>query len=119
MAGYFFITNDSTYLNASVWIEPVGKCKTSRECRDMVWKLGNPAWGEFQNPVLSEIGSVSYFEFYRPSVQGQPVKMLDMYAEFVKDGYWVDLHMSKVLYKKDDHSLFEDFVRSAVFESKK
>jgi len=118
-AAYFFITNDKTYLNASLWIEPVSKCKTSKECRDMVWKAGNPAWGRFQDPLLSEIGAVSYFEFYRPSVQGQPVKMLDMYAEFVKDGYWVDLHMSKVLYTKSDHALFEDLVRSASFEPKK
>jgi hypothetical protein len=68
--------------------------------------------------VQSEIGDVSFFEFYRPAVQGQPVKMLDMYAEFVRDGYWIDLHISKVLYKKSDHALFEDLVKSAAFEPK-
>lgn len=118
-SAYFMMSNEGTYLNASLWIEPVDKCKTSKECRDMVWKAGNPGWGEFKNPLLSEIGDVSFFEFYRPTVQGQPVKMLDMYAEFVKDGYWIDLHISKVLYKKEDHVLFENLVKSAQFVPKK
>jgi len=116
---YFMMSNDGTYVNASLWIEPADKCKTSKECRDMVLKAGNPMWGEFKNLLLSEIGDVSFFEFYRPSVQGQPLKMLDMYAEYVKDGFWVDVHISKVLYKKRDHALFEELVKSAAFVPKK
>lgn len=116
--GYFLMSNDKDYLTVSLFIEPVEKCKTSEECRDMVYKLGNPKWGELQNVVQSKIGEVSYFEFYRPTVQGQPVKMLDMYAEFVQDGFWIDLHISKVLYKKEDHALFENLVKSAKFEAK-
>jgi len=117
-AGYFLMTSDKDYLTVSLWIEPAENCKTSRACRDMVYKSGNSAWGEYQDLVQSEIGDVSFFEFYRPAVQGQPVKMLDMYAEFVRDGYWIDLHISKVLYKKSDHALFEDLVKSAAFEPK-
>jgi hypothetical protein len=75
-------------------------------------------WGELQNVVQSKIGEVSYFEFFRPTIQGQPIKMLDMYAEFVQDGFWIDLHISKVLYKKEDHVLFENLVKSAKFENK-
>jgi hypothetical protein len=44
--------------------------------------------------------------------------MLDMYAQFVKDGFWVDLHISKVLYKKEDHALFENIIKSVKFELK-
>lgn len=116
--GYFLMSNDKDRITASLFIEPVEKCKTSEECRDMVYRLGNPAWGELQNVVQSKIGDISYFEFFRPTVQGQPVQMLDMYAEFVQDGFWVDLHISKVLYKKEDHVLFENLVKSAKFESK-
>ena len=118
-SGYFLLSNGGTLFNASLWIEPVDKCKTSKECRDMVLKAGNPAWGKYQDLVLAEIGDVSYFEFYRPTVQDQPMRMFDMYAEFVKDGYWVDLHISKVLYDKSDHILFEDLVKSVEFIQKK
>lgn len=117
-AGYFLMTREKDYLTISLWIEPVEDCKTSKACRDMVFKTGNPAWGEYQDLVQSEIGDVSFFEFYRPVVQGQPLKMLDMYAEFVRDDYWIDLHISKVLYRKSDHVIFEDLVKSAAFEVK-
>src|SRR6185436_10594759 len=88
------------------------------ECRDFVLKTGNPEWGKVQDVVKSTIGEFSYFEFFRPTVQNQPLQMLDMYAEYVADGYWIDLHISKPLYKKTDHLLFENLIKSIRFVSK-
>ena len=115
--GYFHMTND--LVNVSFWIETVDKCKTSKECRDMILKLGNPSWGEYQNLLVSEIGDISFFEFFRPTVMNRKVDVLDMYAEFVREGIWIDLHVSKLLYTKKDHAIFEDMVKSAQFVSKK
>ncbi len=114
-SAYFMMVNDAVHINVSVFIEPIDKCKTGEECRDRVLGLGNPAWGKYQDLAKGKINDVSYFEFYRPELQGKSLKMLDMYAEFVKDGYWVDLHISKVLYKKEDHKLFEDLVNAVRF----
>ena len=44
--------------------------------------------------------------------------MFDMYAEFVSQDYWVDVHISKVLYKKEDHALFEKVINSIAFVPK-
>lgn len=117
-SGYFLLENEKDGLTVSLFIEPAVKCKTSAECRDFVRKTGNPAWGKVQDVVQSKIGDVSYFEFFRPTVENQPLQVFDMYAEFVENGYWVDLHLSKVQYKKEDHSLFENFVKSVRFVSK-
>lgn len=116
--GYFLMENEKTHVIASVFIEPAVKCTTSKECRDMVLNAGNPGWINPINKVSSEIGNVSYFEFLIPSFQGQPIKQQNMYAQFVENGYWVDLHISKVLYKKEDHVLFEDMVKSVKFDAK-
>ena len=102
-----------------MFIEPVDKCSDSKSCRDMVWKLGNPAWENPQNVVLSKIGEVHFFEFLIPSFRGQPVQQQNMYAQFVVDGFWVDMHISKILYKPEEHKLFEDIVKSVQFETKK
>lgn len=118
-SGYFYIVDDQKHLNVSFFIEPVGKCNSSKSCRDMVWKAGNPAWERPQNVVLSEIGEVSFFEFLQPSFRGQPVQQQNMYAQFVVDGFWVDLHISKVLYKPVEHALFERIVKSIKFQPKK
>ena len=115
---YFLLNNQKTNVTFSLWIEPAVKCKTSEECRNMVYRAGNPMWQNLENIVQSKIGDVSYFEFFRKTIQGQPVEMQDMYAEFVVDGYWIDLHISKPLYKKQDHALFENLVKSAKFETK-
>ena len=117
-SGYFMMFDEADGMTASLFIEPVDKCKTSEECRDFVLKTGNPKWGKVENLVKSKIGDVSYFEFFRPTVQNQPLQVQDMYAEFVQDGYWVDLHISKVEYKKEDRVLFENLVKSVKFISK-
>ncbi len=117
-SGYFLLYDEKDSLTVSLFIEPAVKCKTSDECRDFVLKTGNPEWGKVQDVVKSTIGDFSYFEFFRPTVQNQPLQMLDMYAEYVADGYWVDLHISKGLYKKTDHLLFENLIKSIRFVSK-
>jgi hypothetical protein len=114
-SAYFMMASKSTKLNVSVFIEPVEKCKSSDECRDHVLNVGNPAWGKFEQLAKGKIKDFSYFEFYRSEVNGQPLKILDMYAQYVSDGYWVDLHISKVLYTKADHAVFEKLVSSVAF----
>jgi hypothetical protein len=116
---YFYLTDKTQEINLSMYIEPARDCRDSKSCRDMVWKAGNPAWENPKNVVQSEIGEASIFEFLIPSFQGMPIKQQNVYAEFVVDGFWVDMHLSKVLYKPEDHKLFERIIKSIKFEPKK
>src|SRR5260370_11650643 len=117
-AGYFHLNDQRAGINVSFYIEPAGKCTTSKDCRDMVWKLGNPAWENPQNVVLSEYGDVSVCEFFMPLFRRVPVNQQNIYAEFVVNGFCVDLHISKIAYKPTDHNLLERIARSIVFEPK-
>src|SRR5687768_15321974 len=42
--GYFLLADNKNEMTVSLFIEPATKCKSARECRDMVLKAGNPAW---------------------------------------------------------------------------
>lgn len=117
--GYFLLSDAKNRLTVSAFIEPAVKCKSSRECRDMVWKAGNPEWESPQHVALSEIGDASYFEFLTPTAKGVPVRQQHMYVQFVVEGYWVDMHISKTLYEPHEHELFERLVKSVRFEPKK
>lgn len=117
-SAYFMMTSESKKLNVSVFIEPVKDCRSSEKCRDHVLQLGNPGWGQYQDLRKGKIKDFYYFEFFRPAVNGRPLKVLDMYAQYVADGYWVDLHISKVLYDKTEHVLFENVVNSVAFVPK-
>jgi hypothetical protein len=113
------LDDNKNLMTVSLFIEPATKCKSSKECRDMVLKAGNPAWENPQDFVLGETGDVSYFEFFMRNFQGAPVQQQHMYAQFVVDGFWVDLHISKTQYKPEQHVLFLDRVKSVKFEAKK
>lgn len=115
---YFHLVDDKQDLNISMFIEPATKCKDSKSCSEMVWKAGNPTWVNLQNVVHSQIGEVSIFEFLIPSYQGMPIRQQNMYAQFVVDGFWVDLHISKVLYDPEERKLFERIIKSVKFEPK-
>jgi hypothetical protein len=115
---YFYLVDDKQNVNLSMFIEPVKDCRDSKSCRDMLWKIGNPEWVNPQNVVKSEIGDVSVLELMVPSFQGMDIRQQNVYAEFVVDGFWVDLHLSKVLYKPEEHQLFERIIKSIKFEPK-
>jgi hypothetical protein len=115
---YFYIVDEKHGLNVSMFIEPAAKCKDSKSCSEMVWKAGNPAWVNHQNVAHSQIGDISIFEFMIPSVQDMPISQQNMYAQFVVDGFWVDMHITKVLYKPEERKLFERIIKSVKFEPK-
>ena len=115
---YYSLSDEKNQLMVSFYIEPAKECQNSKSCRDMVLKAGNPSWENPQGMVQTDIGNASCFEFFIPSVQGVPVKQQNLYAEFVQDGYWVDMHVSKILYDPQDHELFERVIKSVKFEPK-
>ena len=117
-SGYFLWLDNGNEMNASLYIEPAEACKTSDECREYVLGRGNPLWGKYQDLAKGKVGGFSYFEFFRPEAMGQPLRMLDMYAQYVDKGYWIDLHISKVLYKKEHHVLFENLIKGIKFTPK-
>ena len=118
VTAHISILSTDAGLNLSMYIEPAKDRKDSKSCRDMVWKAGNPAWVNPQNIVQLEIGEVSIVEFLISSYQGMPIQQQNMYPELVVDGFWVDLHLSKVLYKAEQHKLFERIIKSIKFEPK-
>jgi len=117
-SAYFLLYDGAGDITVSFFIEPADKCRSSEECRDYVLNLGNPAWGKFQDLAKGKIADFSYFEFFRPEVLGQPLRMFDVYAQYVANGYWVDLHISKPQYKKEDRVTFENLIKVVNFVSK-
>jgi tetratricopeptide (TPR) repeat protein len=116
---YYLFKSAKAGITASVFIEPADKCANSKSCRDFVRASNLQNVTEPENVSASEIGDVSIFEYLLPSFRGQSVRQQNMFAEFVQDGFWVDLHISKTSYTAKDRNLFETLVRSVKFEKKK
>jgi len=116
---YFMFASDKTGLVGSIYVEPATQCADAKACRDMVRTSNLTRVTGPENVSSAEISGVSVFEYFLPSFQGHPVRQQNLYAEFVQDGYWADVHLSKTQYVPADHKLFEDFLRGVVIETKK
>jgi hypothetical protein len=117
-SGIIMMKHKKKIMTINFRIEPVSGCKDSKSCRDMVYKRDNYSRDNAQNIVQSEIGGVSYVEFFIPSFRGELVQMQNMTATFVKDGFLVELHIVKALYKPEEHEMFERIIKLIKFEPK-
>ena len=115
----FMFSSEKTGVAASIMIEPAAACTDSKSCRDFVRTSNSQRIADAKNVASGEVGAVSVFEYFVPEFRGLPVRQQNMFAEFVRDGFWVDIHLSKVEYDKKDRKLFEALINSVVFEQKK
>jgi len=116
--GYYLYQNAGTGLLFSVYLEPAVSCRTSRECREMVWRRPNPV---IQDPVevkRFEESSFAVIQYLVPSVRGVKVDQLNLSAQAVRDGMWADVHLSKSGARREDEALLRGLLRSMAITDK-
>jgi len=64
--------------------------------------------GARQDVKRSERGNMALLETFVPSYKGQQVNQKSVNAYLVRDGVWIDVHLSKVGFKDADMALYED-----------
>ncbi|HTR04441.1 MAG TPA: hypothetical protein VMN82_14715 [Thermoanaerobaculia bacterium] len=118
-AAYFMLGNGSGGLVVSFWIEPAKECKTAVECRDRAWSAEKPRLKNAEGVAMSEVGQAAVVEYLVPTFGGVKLEEKNMHAYFVRDGYWIDFHLSKAVYRESDRARFIEFIRAIDFEPKK
>jgi len=115
---YYFLTNDKTRLNVSFNFERAKTCISSVSCRDYFSDKLKTGYPSKKNWRSSQVGDVYVSENMDGPVSGFDLKQQHMNAHFVKEGVWIDVHLSKVNYREADRELFANFVRSIRFRPK-
>jgi hypothetical protein len=115
--GAFLLTRKDG-LDISIFIEPAKDCKTAQECRDRLWKSVEPKLAGATEINQSQIGAAFTIEFLLPKLNNIPVHQKNVYAEFVADGYWVDVRLSKGAFKPEDQARFAALIESVAFVRK-
>ena len=113
--GYFMATVDGLKFPVSFLIEPAVKCGTSAECADVIERGGFAHLGKVEDVRRFEVDGISIIECHLPKLAGKRFKQQHWFAQFVVDGYWVDAHLSKVLFKPKDRGALEAIVRALRF----
>ncbi len=118
LAYYYMFSSPKTLMHASFYIEPAEKCKTSKDCRSMFWSNPGPLYENPQSVEQFEENGFAVVKFIIPSFRGMQVNQLNYSAHIVRDGYWVDAHLSKLPSQKGDEALLSAFLRTISFEQK-
>jgi len=109
---YYYFASKKLQLNASFTLETAEKCFCSKECRDIYLKPPNPGIVNPQKINNFDLNEFAVVEFLVPEFKGTKVNQMNFSAHYVKDGYWVDMHLSKVKYQPGERSLFTSFANS-------
>jgi len=100
--------------SVSFWVDRAEKCNNdARQCRDNIWSEKKAQFPQMQDARLSQEGDMYLCEFSL-ALHGMPSH--HMYANFVRDGIWIDFHLAKPLpYKEKDRQMFLDFLNQVRF----
>jgi tetratricopeptide (TPR) repeat protein len=97
---------DKGYI-VSIFLEPIPHGESAAQLRDMaaadISKGSRLKVSDFKT---SEYGKIPTLEYMIKEFEGQPVNQKNLNAYFVNAGYWVDVHLSKTLFRPGDEKLF-------------
>ena len=57
-------------------------------------------------------------EFLVRELSGRKLKRINISGHLVRDGYWVHMHLSKLLYTRSDRQVLLDFIDAPVIQPK-
>ena len=118
-AYYFFFSEPKSGVNLSFFLEPATKCKTSSECREMFWSNPGPGYQGAEGFERFDLNGFSILKCFVPfTVGGIKARQINYSAHLVRDGYWVDMHISKVPAESGDDEVIRSLVSSITFHAR-
>jgi hypothetical protein len=119
---YYMFVHEPTGMAVSFYIEPADRCPDAHACRDFYWRNRHASMRSAHGVTRSERNGFALIEFLTeyqvPQVQGRTVQQFHLSGHWVRDGYWVDLHLSKMPYAPKDRQGAMDVVDSLTIEPK-
>ena len=116
---YFLAENGKTRVVVSVYLETAkaparpGECKHSLEEKEK--RNSSLAADGLKGVAYRESGEMQILEFTLPEADGVPTNQRNIFGCLIKDGVFVDVHLSKVFFKAADQPLFDALLQSIHF----
>ena len=116
---YLLAENHSTGVAISVYLEKVSGVATADDCKktqnDRVAQKANYKREKIET---RESAGMEILEYTIPEFAGAPVQQRDLFACIAKDDVYVDIHLSKALFKPEQEQLLNSVIASAHFADK-
>jgi hypothetical protein len=109
--------NAESDMNITIFLEETDEDWTAAEFREkQLEKLRNATPMKRKDIRRSERDGMAVLECLIPKFQGMKIDQQNMNVFLVRDGFWVDVHVSKAGFKEQDRKLFEAILGSIRIE---
>src|SRR5450432_248710 len=119
---YFLAENDRTHLIASVFLEkmkgPAGPGECQRSLKDKEKHNASLSLNGLKGVAYRESAGMEILEFSLPEFNGVPANQKNIFACLIKDDVFVDIHVSKILFKAADQPGLDALLQSFHFAAK-
>jgi tetratricopeptide (TPR) repeat protein len=119
---YFLAENTKSRVVVSVFLEASkaparpGECQHSLE--EKAKRNSALASGSLKGVTYRESGEMQILDFTLPELDGAPTNQKNIFGCLIKDGVFVDIHISKVFFKAADQPVFDALLQSFHFVPK-
>jgi hypothetical protein len=116
---YIDANNDKTHVTLSVFLEDAGSPATADGCAENQKKRMEQKSPFKRDNIETKItNGMNIVEYTIPEFQGAPVQQRNIFACIPKDNIYVDVHLSKILFKPQDQTLFDEVLAAMHFVPK-
>jgi tetratricopeptide (TPR) repeat protein len=113
---YLMAENQSTKVVLSVFLEKVSGQATSEDCkRNQQARLAQNGGFKKEKIVTRQSEGMEIVEYTIPEAGGAPVQQRNVFACMPKDDVYIDIHLSKAVFRQQDRDLFDAVLKSAHF----
>jgi hypothetical protein len=108
--------NQKTNVTLSVYLEKVEGPATAEDCTENQKQRLEQKVDYKREKIETRVSAgMAIVEFTIPEFEGAPVQQRNLFACIPKDDVYVDIHLTKVLFKPQDEVLFNAVLTSAHF----
>ena len=115
---YFMATQKNTGFSLSGSIEPGPGKGNAKDCREYHWHNLKQGPFKFEQLKMAEVGQKATLEYVIREHEGMPINQKNVFTYWVKDDYWLYLHLSKSLYRPEDALFLESVLSKVGFHQK-
>ena len=110
-------SNPSTGLQLSLFLEKAAAEGDAKVAREYYWKLMQASPLKKEEVQFSERGGAAILEYIVKEASRKKIDWKNMNLYLSHDGYWVDVHLSKILFRSTDQGSFDEILNSVKISS--
>lgn len=108
--------NEKKQISLSIFIEKTDSKGDKEACREFYWNKAKNSPLAKENLKKYETENLAIVEHDTEKYNGQTVNFHSLNAYLAKNGYWIDVHISKVGFSRKDKKVFKKITESITFK---